>query len=389
LRKIRQILLRQEIYSSLKQNDRLKKLKLNNLTVIFAVILFMMPSKKLVFFLLFSILLISFGYYSYQICYTPNVLVEKQDRQILIQRGATFSDVQRILHEGDMVQDLISFSFLAKLMKYNANVRPGRYILRANMTNIQAIKLLRSGEQAPVKITFNNVRLISELSEKITKNLYIKPEEFEAGLIQFAMSNSYGFNKDNVLCMFIPNTYEMYYQSTANEVIDRLHQEYEKFWNDERKAKAEKLRLTPIEVSILASIVQAESVRKDEAPIIASLYLNRLKKRMPLQADPTLVFAVGDFTLKRVLNEHKEIDSPYNTYRNAGLPPGPINMPEIHSIDAVLDFTPSDYLYMCAKEDFSGRHNFTSSYQQHMNNAIKYQRALDIEIRKGKLNNKR
>jgi UPF0755 protein len=349
----------------------------------------MMPSKKLVFFLLFSILLISFGYYTYQICYTPNVLVEKQDRQILIQRGANFSDVQRILHEGDMVQDLISFSFLAKLMKYNINVRPGRYILRANMTNIQAIKLLRSGEQAPVKITFNNVRLISELSEKITKNLYIKPEEFEAALIQFAMSNSYGFNKDNVLSMFIPNTYEMYYQSSAQEVIDRLHQEYEKFWNDERKAKAEKLGLTPIEVSTLASIVQAESVRKDEAPIIASLYLNRLKKRMPLQADPTLVFAVGDFTLKRVLNEHKEIDSPYNTYRNAGLPPGPINMPEIHSIDAVLDFAPSDYLYMCAKEDFSGRHNFTSSYQQHMNNAIKYQRALDIEIRKGKLNNKR
>jgi UPF0755 protein len=344
----------------------------------------MKPSKKLIFFLLFSILLISFVYYGFQICYTPNVLVEKQDRQIVIPRGATFKEVQRIFHEDNLVQDLISFSFLSKLMDYDENVKAGRYVLRANMTNIEAIRLLRSGEQEPVTVTFNNVRLISELSEKITRNLYIKPQEFEAALIQFAMTNRYGFTKDNVLTMFIPNTYEVYYQATAQEVIERMHEEYEKFWNDQRKKKAEQLGFTPVEVSVLASIVQAESVRRDEAPLIASLYINRLKKGMPLQADPTLVFAVGDFTLKRVLNEHKEIDSPYNTYKYAGLPPGPINMPEIRSIDAVLDHSDTNYLYMCAKEDFSGRHNFTASYQQHMNNAIKYQRALAIEIQKGK-----
>jgi UPF0755 protein len=167
-----------------------------------------------------------------------------------------------------------------------------------------------------------------------------------------------------------------------------MYQEYDNFWTAERKAKAKEVGLTPIEVSILASIVQAESIKTIEAPVIAGLYLNRLKKDIPLQADPTLVFAAGDFTLKRVLNEHKEIDSPYNTYKYTGLPPGPVNMPEIRSIDAVLNYTKSDYIYMCAKEDFSGSHNFTSSYQQHMNNAIKYQRALSIEMAKAAKMNK-
>src|SRR5690606_42010145 len=158
-----------------------------------------------------------------------------------------------------------------------------------------------------------------------------------------------------------------------------MYREYEKFWNEERRQKAEAIGLTPIEVSVLASIVQAESVQPDEAPVIAGLYINRLKQDMLLQADPTLVFAVGDFTLKRVLNEHKEVESPYNTYRYRGLPPGPVNMPEIHSIDAVLNYTKSNYLYMCAKEDFSGRHNFTHSYQQHLLNAQRHQRALSRE----------
>jgi UPF0755 protein len=219
----------------------------------------MIPSKKLVFFLLFSILLISFAYYGYQICYTPNILVQKKDRMIVIDRGASFKDIQRILHEGNAVQDLISFSFLARLMDYDENVKSGRYLLRANMTNLEAIRLLRSGQQLPVKITFNNVRLISELSEKITKNLFIKKEEFEAALVKFAMNNSYGFTKDNVLSMFIPNTYEVYYQTTADELIDRMYGEYKNFWNEERLAKAEKLGMTPLQVSTLASIVQAES----------------------------------------------------------------------------------------------------------------------------------
>jgi UPF0755 protein len=343
----------------------------------------MRSPKKLIIFLLFSVLLISFAFYAYQISYTPNILVGKQPRPLVIQKGATFKDVQQILHEGDYTQDLISFSFLAKLMNYDDQVKPGRYVLKPNLTNIQAIRILRAGIQEPVDITFNNVRLVKDLSEKITKNLNMKPQEFEAALVKFAMSNSYGFNKDNVLCMFIPNTYEVYFNVSPGDLIDRMHEEYEKFWNQERRQKAEAIGLTPIEISILASIVQAESVDHDEAPIIAGLYLNRLKKDMPLQADPTLVFAIGDFSLKRVLNEHKEIDSPYNTYRNRGLPPGPVNMPEVYALEAVLNYTQSNYLYMCAKEDFSGKHNFTHNYQQHLNNAAKYQRALTREMKIG------
>jgi UPF0755 protein len=340
-------------------------------------------NKRLIFFLVISVLGISFSFYAYQVVYTPNILVDQDDRLLLVKEGDTFKDVQQEIHQGKFANDLISFSFLAKLMNYDEQIKPGRYLLKRNMSNLRAIQLLKSGAQEPVRITFNNVRLVRELAEKITRNLGMKPEEFEAALEKFATNNSYGLNKENIMVMFIPNTYQVYYNILPDALVKRMYQEYDNFWTDERTAKAKKVGLTRIEVSVLASIVQAETIREDEAPTIAGLYMNRLKQGIPLQADPTLVFAVGDFTLKRILNVHKEIDSPYNTYKYAGLPPGPINMPEINSLEAVLDFQQSNYLYMCAKEDFSGRHNFTSDYKEHMNNAIRYQRALTIEQRKG------
>lgn len=339
--------------------------------------------KRLILFLLLSILGISFTFYAFQTVYTPNFQVDKESRLLFIKDGATFQDVQKELHDGNYVQDLVSFSFLAKLMSYNDHIKPGRYVIEKDMTNLEVIRLLRSGKQEPVKITFNNVRLIGDLSEKITRNLGMEPADFEAALVKFAMSNPDGFTKDNVMAMFIPNTYEVFYNISPDALVSRMNNEYKNFWTDERKSQAKSAGFTPMEVSVLASIVQAESIRPEEAPIIAGLYINRLRKGIPLQADPTLVFAVGDFSLKRVLNEHKAIESPYNTYKHTGLPPGPINLPEIRSLDAVLNYSPSDYIYMCAKEDFSGRHNFTSSYQEHMNNAIRYQRALTIEQRKG------
>lgn len=344
-------------------------------------------NKRIVIFLVLAILGISFSFYAYQIVYVPNILVEKDNRLFIIEEGSTFKDIQRKMHEGRYVNDLISFSFLARITGYDKQLKPGRYVLRTNMTNLQALSVLRSGKQEPVKVTFNNVRLPNELAERITRNLGMKPEEFEAALIKFSMNNPYGFTKDNVMAMFIPNTYEVYYNVSPDNLIERMHEEYEKFWDGERKEKAARVGLTPVEVATLASIVQAETIKEDEAPIIAGLYLNRLKKGIALQADPTLKFAAGDFSLKRILNVHKEIDSPYNTYLHAGLPPGPISMAEINAIDAVLNYTVSDYYYMCAKEDFSGRHNFTNSYEEHMRNAAKYQRALTIEQRKGaKLN---
>ena len=348
----------------------------------------MKPSKRLILFLFLSILGISFTYYAYQITYTPNVLVDKENRLFIVKEGSTFKDIQRDLHEGNFVRDLVSFSFIAKITGYDEQIKPGRYILKKNMTNLEALRYLRSGKQEPVKITFNNVRLIPELAEKITRNLDMTPKEFEVALIDFAMSNTYGFNKDNIIAMFIPNTYEVYYNVAPEALVKRMYREYESYWTPERKEKAKGAGLTPIEVSTLAAIVQAETIREDEAPIIAGLYLNRLKKGIALQADPTLKFAVGDFSLKRVLNVHKEFDSPYNTYMYPGLPPGPINMPESYALEAVLNYTPSDYYYMCAKEDFSGNHNFTNSYSEHMRNAARYQNALTIEQRKAAQNNR-
>jgi UPF0755 protein len=343
---------------------------------------------KLVLFLVGSVLLISFTFYAYQIFYVPNILVEQENKIFIVRPGATYRTVLQDLGKGNFVNDMVSFSFLARLSGYDKNITSGRFVLRSRMTNLEAIRVLKSGKQEPVKLTFSYVRLQSELAEKLTKNIGVSPQEFEDAVADFVANNKDGFTKENVRCMFLPNTYEVYFNVLPEDLIARMHKEFKKFWNEERLAKATKIGLTPIEVSILASIVQAETVKQDEAPLIAGLYLNRLKKDIALQADPTLVYASGDFGLKRVLNEHKQIDSPYNTYKYPGLPPGPINVPQIASIDAVLNYTQSNYYYMCAKEDFSGYHNFAANLDEHNVNARKYQRALTAEMKKASANKK-
>lgn len=343
---------------------------------------------KLAFYLIGSTLLITFVFYGYQICYTPNILLERDDRPFIVKSGSTFRQVQEDLGNNGFVNDMVSFSFLARLAGYDKAIKPGVFLLRRNMTNLQALKILEAAQQVPVRVTFSYVRLRSELVAKITKNVSMSPGALNNALDEFIKSNAEGFNKDNILCLFLPNTYEVYFNVLPEDLVSKLNAEYKKFWNEERANKAKALGLTPIQVSILASIVQAESVKQDEAPVIAGLYLNRLKKNIALQADPTLVYAVGDFSLKRVLNSHKQIDSPYNTYKNPGLPPGPINVPQIASIDAVLNYQPNDYYYMCAKEDFSGHHNFAHNLEDHNKNARKYQKALDAEMEKAKQNKK-
>ena len=339
---------------------------------------------KLAAYLVSSVLLITFVFYGYQMVYTPNILVDRDDQLFIVRNGYTYRQVQDDLAKGRFVNDFVSFSFLARVMDYDKQIKPGRYILRRNMTNIEAIRILRAGIQEPVNITFTHVRLISELGEKITKSTGVSPTEFYDALDEFISNNKEGFTQETILCMFLPNTYEVYFNVSPEALVERMHTEYKKFWNEVRIEKAKKLGLTPIEVSILAAIVQAETVKQNEAPVIAGLYLNRLKEDMPLQADPTLVFAAGDFTLKRVLNVHKEVESPYNTYTHTGLPPGPINMPRIAIIDAVLDYEDHTYIYMCAREDFSGYHNFAATLKDHSKNARKYQAALTIEQQKGR-----
>jgi len=326
---------------------------------------------------IFSVLLSTISFYVYQVLKTPNVLVQQDDRIFLIYPEATFDQVQDSLLEGDYVHDLLSFSMLAKYMDYPQSVKPGRYLLQKDMTNLEAINLLRSGNQKPVNITFNNVRLPSELGPKICQNIALDSLSFTEKILDEEFIRSYGFDSLNILSMFIPNTYEVYWDITVEELFDRMHREYEDFWNEDRLSKAQAMGLTAQQVSVLASIVNSESQKSDEHARIAGVYVNRLNLGMALQADPTLVFALGDFTIKRVLNEHKELDSPFNTYKYTGLPPGPIRSPSISAVNAVLDYEAHNYLYFCAKEDFSGYHNFASSLTQHLRNARLYQNALN------------
>lgn len=188
---------------------------------------------------------------------------------------------------------------------------------------------------------------------------------------------SLGFDTNTIVAMFIPNTYEVYWDTSIDKLMNRMKNEYSTFWNESRKAKAKQVGLSPIEVSILASIVEEEATYSDEYPIVAGLYLNRLKRGQRLEADPTVKFALNDFSLRRILYKHLEVESPYNTYRNEGLPPGPIRVPSIKGIDATLSPQDHKYLFMCAKEDLSGRHNFATTHAEHVRNAARYQRALN------------
>lgn len=327
--------------------------------------------------MVFSTLLSSFAFYAYQMLFTPNFQTQREDKPFIIEKGATFKEVQNSLYDYGYVTDLVSFSFLAKLMNYHETVKPGYYIIRKDMNNIDAVRMLRAGLQQPVDITFSNVRLLSELPEKLSKNLMMSEQELEELLLSDSVAAAYGFNQQTFVSMFIPNTYEMYWTITGKAFLDRMHNEYAKFWSAERKEKADALGMTPVQVSTLASIVQAETIKNEESAIVAGLYLNRLKRGIPLQADPTIKFALGDFAIQRLLTKDLETDSPYNTYRNAGLPPGPISLPTIHNIDAVLNYEEHKYLYMCAKEDFSGYHAFATNLTEHNQNARRFQEALN------------
>ena len=329
------------------------------------------------FLIVFSVLLSSFAFYFYQILNTPNILVDKDDAYLAIPSGSSFRDVQNLLYEGGYVRDAVSFSFLARLKDYDRLVKPGPYRLKADMTNNAAINLLRSGTQTPTNVTFNNVRILGDLPEKITQNIELTSGQFEAILRDTTLMKDFGFDSINYVGMFIPNTYEVYWTITAEELLQRMYEEYQRFWNRERSALADSIGYSPKEITTLASIVQSETTKIDEAGRVAGVYINRLNRGYPLQADPTLIFAHQDFTIKRVLNRHKDIDSPFNTYRYKGLPPGPIRMPNGRYIDAVLNYEKHRYLYFCAKEDFSGYHEFATNLIDHNRNARRYQRALN------------
>ena len=338
---------------------------------------------KIIFYLLGLALLTGLGigiYLLYQAVFSPLPFPAADDSKIIyIPSGSGFETVAKILLREKIISSTSVFYKLAEVKKYRKSIKPGRYRIKKH-TNLNAlINLLRSGAQEPVEVVFNNVRTKKQLVTQVCRKL-------EADSITMLsllnnnqyLKNNFGLTRENVLVLFIPNTYELYWTTSADEFLARMAREYKQFWTEDRKEKAKMRKLSQTQVAILASIVQAEQSRfDDEKPAIAGLYLNRLKRNIPLQADPTLVYAAGDFGINRVLNVHKDIDSPYNTYLHTGLPPGPICLPEISSLDAVLNAEDNDFIYMCAKEDFSGKHNFSKTLEQHNACAARFRRALD------------
>ena len=332
----------------------------------------------LVFLIAGSVLGISLTFYFYQVFFVANTLVESDKPYLLkIPSNSVYKNVVDQLYEERVINDAVSFGFVAKILGYQDVVKPGLYTIEPKMNNLQLVRMLRSGQQTPVRVTFNTVRTQEDLAEKISANLEVSKEQFLELLQDSVYIRKFGFEEETVMSLFIPNTYEFWWNTSAEELFERMHKEYQSFWTEARSQKAENLGLSKEEVSTLASIVQAESQKSDERPKIAGVYLNRLRIGMPLQADPTLVFAAGDFSIKRLTAKQMAIDSPYNTYKYAGLPPGPINLPDINSLDAVLNFEKHNYLYFCAKEDFSGYHSFAVGYEEHLSNARRYQRALN------------
>lgn len=305
----------------------------------------------------------------------PNVTGKEE--YLYIHTGENFDSVYKTIREKNIVTDTTTFSWAAHNMKYIDRVKPGKYHLHKGMSNRRLINMLASGSQEPVTLSFHNLRLKQQFAGFVSKK--IEPDS--AAIIHLLDSadfvKQYGFTTDDVYTVFIPNSYQVYWNTSPEKLFKRMYANYEKFWTPERKQKAAAINLSPVQVSILASIVDGEALHDDEMPTIAGLYLNRLKKGMKLEADPTVIFALNDFTIHRVLTRYLSYNSPYNTYLHTGLPPGPIMMPSVNAINAVLNYKPSNYIYMVAKEDFSGYHNFATNVADHLVNAHKFQKALN------------
>ena len=331
--------------------------------------------------LVLSILLIfalAFGYWLYKTIMSPNVqTADGKNIELFIPTGSDYNQLKAILADAHFIVNEKSFNWVANKKELPDNIHPGHYVVKNGMSNNQLVNMLRGGLQTPVKVTFNNIRDVNMLAGRIATQIEADSTSISSLLHNQDYINQLGFNKYTIPALFLPDTYEFYWNTDAEGFVVRMFQEYNKFCTEERKQQAKSKGLTPIQVSTLASIVNKETNMSDEMPRVAGVYLNRLKNNWLLQADPTLVFAWNDFTIKRVLDRHKEIESPYNTYKYPGLPPGPICVPSITAVKAVLNAEDHHYFYFCAKEDFSGYHNFAKTLAEHNRNAVKCQQALN------------
>jgi UPF0755 protein len=339
----------------------------------------MVSNKKIkIAILLFSLVSAMFSYYVWQVFKTPNFNVEaNKPFELFIPQKATYESVLDTLKKHDIVRDQLSFRFLAKVLKYPDKVRPGRYIIHSEMGNWELLRKLRNGRQDAYKVVINNFRLKEDIASRIAHQTAYDSAAIYAVLDSTELMQQWGFDSETSPAIFVPNTYEVNWTTTFPEFLEKMNKAFVKFWTSKRKEEAKKLGLTPVQVSILASIVYGESKNSKEQARVAGVYWNRLQSNMPLQADPTVVFAWKDFTIKRVTSKYTALNSPYNTYKNTGLPPGPISIVSGDVIDRVLNLEHHDYLYFCAKADFSENHAFAVTYEEHMKNAADYQKALD------------
>lgn len=271
----------------------------------------------------------------------------------------------------------MAFTTLARHWDLAEKIRPGRYEVTTDNGAFTVFRKLKNGLQSPVNLTIPSVRTLDKLADEVSKKLMFSKDDFLKAISDTATCRKYGYTPESIAVMFIPNTYSVYWNISVDKFLDKMQKENKKFWSFERENKAKAMGLSPIEVITMASIVDEETANDQEKPMIAGMYYNRLKGDMPLQADPTVKFALKKFELKRIYHNMLSFDSPYNTYKYKGLPPGPIRIPSVAGIDAVLNYVHHDYLYMCAKEDFSGTHNFARTYEEHKENARKYTKALN------------
>lgn len=320
---------------------------------------------------------LSVGYF-YLYIFDSNVI---KKGEIYIIDGNNASNIANKLYDEGIIKDYNSLLWVMDKKNYSANIHTGRYVFRKGMNNNEIVNKLRSGNQDAVKLTFNNIRTKEDFAGRISKTLLLDSLEIISYLNNSDAISKLGFNENTIIGMFIPNTYNIYWDINVKKFMQRMHKEYEKYWSSRRKSLAKKMGLKPIQVITLASIIEEETNKKEEYPIIAGVYLNRIKRGIPLQACPTVKFACGDFSIKRILNKHIGVESPYNTYKHKGLPPGPIRQPSTKVVDAVLHYKKHKYLYFCARYDFSGYHYFSKTLIQHN----KYRRKYQIELNKRKI----
>ncbi len=315
---------------------------------------------------------------AYSMFFSDSVKLNEKSKLIYIHSGWSFEQVDQMLEEKHLISHPWGFRIFARYKKYNEAVIPGRYRIQNGMSNAQLINMLVKGKQEQENISLHNIIWKGDLAGIVGSKMESDSAKFMEALNNATFLKQFGVNPTNVLAIFIPGTYKMYWTDSPEMFIAQMDSNYKRFWTKENRIKAAKAGLSPMQVTILASIVQAEQcLHMDEKPIIAGLYINRIKKGIPLQSDPTLVYARGDFSIQRVRDGDKLQDSPYNTYKHVGLPPGPINMPEPSSIDAVLNYDENDYLYMCAQADGTGRHHFSKTLEEQNKYAALYREYLN------------